>query len=74
MMSTPNNLPTPADSAGGIPGPPAPVNALGEPSATTDLGVLDTLAELPVAEHLAIYEELHGRLTADLGSTSQEQW
>lgn len=74
MMSTTENTPNPADFACGVPGPPNAASATGDPGKATDLGVLETLAELPVSEHLAIYEELHGRLTADLGSTSQEQW
>lgn len=63
MMSATNNTPTPGDSA----------RVSAQPAPGTDLGVLETLAELPVSEHLAIYEQLHDRLSADLGSTSQEQ-
>ncbi|PQZ88640.1 hypothetical protein CQ018_16775 [Arthrobacter sp. MYb227] len=71
MMSS-NNIPRPG--ATHAPVPCAPQTASGSEGTPTDLGILETLAELPVAEHLAIYEELHTQLSADLGTTSQEQW
>lgn len=73
MMST-NNSPNPGAFARPVPAAPQATHGGDDPDTTTDLDVLDSLAGLPVAQHLAVYEELHGRLSADLGSTSQEQW
>lgn len=56
------------------PMPRAPQLAEDPENTTTDLSILESLAEIPVAEHLAIYDQLHTQLSADLGTTSQEQW
>lgn len=71
MMSI-YNTPGPAGSARPVPGRQTGGNGREDLSSGVDLGILDSLAALPVAEHLAIYEELHSQLSADLGSTSQE--
>ncbi|GAA1498896.1 hypothetical protein GCM10009628_39010 [Paeniglutamicibacter kerguelensis] len=73
MMST-NNSPNPGDFARPVPAPPQGSYKGDDAGTTTSLDVLESLAGLPVAQHLAIYEDLHGQLSADLGSTSQEQW
>ena len=72
MMSS-NHTPLPNIGPGAaVPGPrpAAPAESL---ASTTDLEVLETLASTPVAEHLAIFEDLLASLTADLDATSQEQ-
>ncbi|MBV1780486.1 hypothetical protein KRR55_15320 [Paeniglutamicibacter sp. ABSL32-1] len=68
-----NHTPPDNDGPGApVPGPrPAASTESGRP--TTDLGVLETLASTPVAEHLAIFEDLQASLTADLDATSLEQ-
>ena len=73
MMST-NNSPNPGDFARPVQAAAQTTQAVDDQGSTADLDVLESLAGLPVAQHLAIYEELHGQLSADLGSTSQEQW
>lgn len=67
---TSNNHTPPANSVP-VPGP-RPASPPETAGATTDLDVLETLAEVPVAEHLAIFETLQASLAADLDSTSQE--
>lgn len=58
---------------GGVPVPgPRPASPPETGRQTTDLDVLETLAETPVVEHLAIFEILQASLAADLESTSQE--
>ncbi len=69
MMS---NDHTPPASSAPVPGP-RPVSPPETRQGTTDLDILETLAEVPVAEHLAIFETLQASLAADLDSTSQEQ-
>ena len=64
-----NNHTPPASN---VPGP-RPVGGAESIRSTTDLGVLETLAATPVAEHLAIFEDLQASLTADLDATSVEQ-
>lgn len=69
MMS--NNHTPPAGSVP-VPGP-RPASPPETARETTDLEILETLAEIPVADHLAIFETLQASLAADLDSTSQEQ-
>lgn len=69
-----NNPPPPEVRVPGVPAPkpgagPGPKRA----APTTDLEILETLAQKPVAEHLAIFDQLQASLAADLESTSQEQ-
>lgn len=71
MMSS-NNTGHPG--AINAPMPRAPQMPEESESTPRDLSILETLVDLPVAEHLAIYDELHTQLSADLGTTSQEQW
>ena len=73
MMST-NSTPSPGDFARPAPAEAPDPTAGGNPGPTASLEVLESLAGMPVADHLSVYEELHGRLSADLGTTSQEQW
>ena len=61
-------------SAANTPMPRAPQLAEEPENTAADLGILESLAEIPVAEHLVIYDQLHTKLSADLGTTSQEQW
>ncbi|MDQ0095403.1 hypothetical protein J2T21_003302 [Paeniglutamicibacter psychrophenolicus] len=68
MMS---NNHTPPASTAPVPGP-RPASPPETARETTGLDVLETLAEVPVAEHLAIFETLQASLAADLESTSQE--
>ncbi len=75
MTTTPPPRPGPA---GPRPGTPAPVPGAAGPGPATagnaadasrleqDLAVLDTLADRPLTEHVAAYEQLHGRLQAAL--------
>ncbi len=72
MMSS-NHTPLPNIGPGAaVPGP-RPGAPSDSRASTTDLEVLETLASTPVAEHLAIFEDLLASLTADLDATSQEQ-
>lgn len=73
MIST-KNTPSPGDFARPAAAETPAPTAGGEPGPTASLEVLESLAGMPVADHLSVYEELHERLSADLGSTSQEQW
>ena len=69
-----NNHTPPANNGPGAPAPgPRPAAPAESHQSTTDLGVLETLAAAPVAEHLAIFEDLQASLTADLDATSLEQ-
>lgn len=70
-QNTPVSGPT---SAVPVPVPgPRPTDRTDEASReSTSLEVLETLAELPVAEHLALFEQLQASLAADLDSTAQE--
>lgn len=71
-MSNPNTTPLPHGPGTAVPEPLRAASAeTREP--TTDLGVLETLAAAPVAEHLAIFEDLHASLLIDLDATSQGQ-
>lgn len=73
MMMSSNHTPLPNSGHGAaIPGP-RPASPAESRASTTDLEVLETLASTPVAEHLAIFEELQASLTADLDATSQER-
>ncbi len=68
-QNTPVSGPT---SAVPVPGP-RPTDRTDEAShESTSLEVLETLAELPVTEHLALFEQLQASLAADLDSTAQE--
>lgn len=68
------NSPQPPEAR--IPGVPGPKPVAGQETKraakTTDLEILGTLAGKPVAEHLAIFDQLQASLAADLESTSQE--
>lgn len=70
-MSNDQNTPVSGPSSA-VPGP-RPTDRTDEASReSTSLEVLETLAELPVAEHLALFEQLQASLAADLESTAQE--
>lgn len=71
MSKHPHTLPSNVP-AGPVPGP-RPAAPLNPQAPSTDLDVLETLAERPVAEHLAVFEELQASLTADLDSTSKDR-
>ncbi|WP_158544772.1 hypothetical protein [Blastococcus sp. TF02-09] len=51
-----------------VPGPPCPVP--GSPEGPADDRFAD-LAQRPVAEHVAVFEDEHGRLQRDLGTIDQ---
>jgi hypothetical protein len=72
MMSSNHTPPSNSGPSAAVPGPPRTVPSESGRS-TTDLAVLETLGSTPVAEHLAIFEDLQASLTADLDATSQEQ-
>ena len=44
----------------------------GEPGVDAALTLLDRLAELPVTEHAAVFEQVHAELTAVLGQLDPE--
>ncbi|MFL4476482.1 hypothetical protein ACIPVK_21000 [Paeniglutamicibacter sp. MACA_103] len=72
MMSN-NHTPPENDGRGTAVPTPRPAAPADSRRPTTDLGVLETLADTPVADHLAIFEDLQSSLTADLDATSQER-
>ena len=45
-----------------------PYQATGEPRVDAALRHLDELADLPVSEHPAVFEQIHGALTGALGT------
>ncbi len=69
-----NNQQPPEVRVPGVPGPKPGAGSKPQGAAqTTDLEILESLAQRPVAEHLAIFDQLQAALAADLDSTSQEQ-
>jgi hypothetical protein len=79
VESTSDHAPSPADIAPGSAGTPQPATPAGQPApavarpSTGDTRVdeavarLADLTELPVAEHPAVFEYVHERLTEALG-------
>jgi hypothetical protein len=69
-----------ADDASGEPAEPEVAGAdseparpeTGEPRVDAALMLLDRLAELPVTEHAAVFEQVHAELTAVLGQLDPE--
>jgi len=59
----------PGADAPGRPGPAGPRPATGDGRVDEAVAELDDLAGLPVAEHPAVFERVHQRLTEALGDT-----
>jgi hypothetical protein len=57
----------PGADASGLPGAASPRPATGDVRVDEAVSELEELAELPVAEHPAVFERVHQRLTEALG-------
>lgn len=51
--------------------PPTP--ATGEPRVDAALKLLDRLGELPISDHAAVFEQVHGHLSEVLGELDTDQ-
>jgi hypothetical protein len=63
----------PGADAAGRPGPAGPRPATGDGRVDEALSQLEDLAGLPVAEHPAIFERVHQRLTEALGDAGARE-
>ena len=59
--------------ASGLPEPVGPLPATGDSRVDEAVSQLEDLAGLPVAEHPAIFERVHQRLTDALGDTGERE-
>ena len=59
--------------ASGLPEPVRPLPTTGDSRVDEAISQLEDLAGLPVAEHPAIFERVHQRLTDALGDTGERE-